>query len=303
MMKYAMLLAAAAGCYAQNIQSLTAEILRAPTAALYVERAAAYLTAGDARGALADTDRALDRDALNVRALTLRGQANLKLGRFSNTISDLSGAIALAPTDASLYVARSEAYAAAGDQPRALADRNEALRLDPSALDKKPAVVVTPTVIAPEPVVVASAPAPAPVKTVVAPVAAPVKAPPLKSATAAEVAPTATTPMSAEAHYQRAKQLLNDRKTSEAVAEMNEAIALQPSNAVYFNTRGYANYLAKNIKEALKDYDEAIRLNPEYLNATHNRALARKNSGDAAGAAVDRQREIELGKKQGVKVQ
>src|SRR3954470_8647226 len=111
------------GCHAQTISGLTTEIQRTPTSALFVQRAAAYLAAGDPRSALADTDRALDKDALNVRALAVRGQANMKLGRFSNTITDLTGAIALAPGDASLYIARAEAYLAAGDQPRAQADR------------------------------------------------------------------------------------------------------------------------------------------------------------------------------------
>jgi hypothetical protein len=52
------------------------------------------------------------------------------------------------------------------------------------------------------------------------------------------------------------------------------------------------------MKRALQDYDEAIRLNPEYLNATHNRAAARRAAGDNAGADADRRREAELTKNQ-----
>src|SRR4051812_20376587 len=104
---FAALIAFTAACSAQSISNLTTEIQRAPTAALYVQRASAYLIAGDARAALADTDRALDRDALYVPALTVRSQANAKLGHFSNSVADLTGAISLAPKDAALYMARS----------------------------------------------------------------------------------------------------------------------------------------------------------------------------------------------------
>jgi tetratricopeptide (TPR) repeat protein len=311
-MKYTLLFVAAIGCYAQNVSNLSAEIQRAPTATLYADRAAAYLAAGDARGALADTDRALDKDALNVRALSLRAQANAKLGRHSAAVTDLSGAIALAPTDAALYVARSEAYATIGDQPRALADRNEALRLDPTvvaALDRKPAVVA-----APEPVAVVTAPPPAREPTVITP------PPPIKPRSAkqgATKAPPATVPAitpapaassaapaldtssdtSPDDHYQVAKGLLGAGKYREAIAEMTEAIAAQPNNSVFYNTRGYAYYLTKDVKKALQDYDEALKLNPSYLNATHNRALARKASGDVAGAKADQQREAALSRK------
>ncbi len=341
-MRFALFLAVAIGCHAQSIQSLSAQIQKTPTPALYVERAAAYLASGDAKQAVVDIDRALDRDSLNVRALTLRGQANFKLGRYSETITDLSGAIALAPGDASLYVARSAAHAAAGDQPRAQADRNEALRLDPkslAALDRQPAVA---EVAAPAPVAPAPAPAPAPTvvaaNTFVAPVPAPsaAKAPPApvpspakiaatapavvapapapptaakapapaptKVATTAAAAPAAAGSGTADSRYQRAKEFLNQGKHAEAIAELDEAIKAQATNPILFNTRGYAYYLSKDPKRAIQDYDAALKLNPDYLNATHNRAIARKAAGDKAGSDADRLREVELGKKQGVKV-
>jgi tetratricopeptide (TPR) repeat protein len=291
-MKYALLLIASVGCSAQSVQSLTAQIQKTPTAALYVERAKAYLAAGDARQAVADSDRALDRDSLNIRALTLRSQANAKLGRYSDAVTDLSGAIGLSPSDASLYVARSSAYLSAGDQRRSLEDRNEALRLDPGAL----LAVNRP----PEPVVTApAAPPPAVTATTPAPVPAPVKPPPIAIA----IPPAKPTTGTADVHYQRGRTLVNQGKHQEGIAELTDAIQLEPGKAVYFNTRGYGYYLLKDAKRAIQDYDEALRLNPDYLNATHNRAIARKAAGDIAGFEADRKREIELGSKLGLKIQ
>lgn len=299
-MKFVILLAMALGCNAQSIQSLTAQIQKAPTASLYVERGLAYLAAGDPKQAIADSDRALDRDSLNVQALALRGQANSRLGRYSAAITDFSGAIALSPGDAALYVARSAAHTAAGDQPRALADRTEALRLDPNMvaeLDRRPpSVEIAPP--APEPVVAVTTPASAPPTVTTPP---PAKETVVTAPAASESA--ATSSVNADTHYQRAKELLNQGKPAEAVAELNAAIELQPTNPILFNTRGYSYYLSKDTKRALQDYDEALRLNPDYLNATHNRAFARRSAGDTEGYEADRKREIELGKKLGVKVQ
>ena len=53
-MRYALLLVAASTLLAQNLQTLTAQIQRTPTAALFVERGTAYLDAGDAKQAIAD---------------------------------------------------------------------------------------------------------------------------------------------------------------------------------------------------------------------------------------------------------
>ena len=74
----------------------------------------------------------------------------------------------------------------------------------------------------------------------------------------------------------------------EAIAALTEAIKLKPDYAIAYNGRGYAHHLAHDYKNAIADYDQAIRLNSSYLNAIKNRANARRSLGDTAGANADR---------------
>ncbi len=46
---------------------------------------------------------------------------------------------------------------------------------------------------------------------------------------------------------------------------------------------------------ALQDYNEAIRLKPDYADAFYNRGLARSAKGDAEGALQDHNEAIRLG--------
>lgn len=291
-MKAFLALFAATSLYVQSVQSLTAQLQRTPTPALYIERGSAYLEAGDAKQAVTDYDRALERDSVNLKALTLRAQAYSKLNRFHDAITDLSGAISLAPADALLYLARSEAYAAAGDARHATEDREEALRLDSDILDR-PRAKAEATGSAPKEAVASIAPAaPAPLVRKVTPPAPP------KAEEPTPVKSEGGDRVSASVHYQRGRDLIYQEKHIEGRAELNEALRLEPNNPVLYNTLGFSYYSAKDYKHAIEQFDRALQLNPNYLNAMRNRSLAKKGMGDLKGYDADHRRELELNRKQ-----
>lgn len=59
-----------------------------------------------------------------------------------------------------------------------------------------------------------------------------------------------------------------------AVERYTKSIHYNANNARAFNSRGVARYYADQFDSAVKDYDQAISLDPQYSLAIKNRALA-----------------------------
>ena len=92
---------------------------------------------------------------------------------------------------------------------------------------------------------------------------------------------------SAEARNTRGRELINQGKYREAIAELSAALRQDPNFTLALNARGFAYYLLRDYAHALADFDAAIRLNPKYVNAYLNRSKARRAAGDDAGSLGD----------------
>ena len=95
-------------------------------------------------------------------------------------------------------------------------------------------------------------------------------------------------------HNLRGRDLTNRHMYKEAIEEFNAALQESPDFTQALNARGFAYVLTRAWANALKDLDEALRLDPNYANAYMNRAVARKGAGDAAGAEADQAKVREL---------
>lgn len=64
----------------------------------------------------------------------------------------------------------------------------------------------------------------------------------------------------------------DSEKYKEAIANYDKAIKINSNNASYYNNRGNAFHYLKKYKEAIKDFNSAIELNHNYILAYYNRA-------------------------------
>lgn len=65
-----------------------------------------------------------------------------------------------------------------------------------------------------------------------------------------------------ERHIQRATEHYAKGENEQAIKELNEAVRLDPRNALAFSCRGAVRFAKKEYDLAIKDLDEAIRLGP-----------------------------------------
>ncbi|WP_310424319.1 tetratricopeptide repeat protein [Chamaesiphon sp. VAR_48_metabat_135_sub] len=111
----------------------------------------------------------------------------------------------------------------------------------------------------------------------------------------------ALNPKDAEAYNNRGVlkyQKLND--VQGALADYNQAIALNPKDAEsYINRDALKNKKLNDIQGALADLTQAIALNPKYAESYYNLALVKAKSNDLKGAISDMQQALQLYQQQG----
>jgi tetratricopeptide (TPR) repeat protein len=102
------------------------------------------------------------------------------------------------------------------------------------------------------------------------------------------------TPNNAEAYNDRGNAYYNKGEYDRAIADLNEAIRLDPNFVWAYNNRGNAYYNKGDIDRAIADYSEAMRLDPNYAWAYGSRGLAYKNKSPKNQAIQDWEKAIQL---------
>jgi tetratricopeptide (TPR) repeat protein len=91
------------------------------------------------------------------------------------------------------------------------------------------------------------------------------------------------------------KNLLNDSQG--ALADYNQGISLNLKSATAYYNRGILKDNLNNPQGALADYNQAIFLNPKFAAAYHNRGTLKDNLNDPRGALADYNQAISLNPK------
>ena len=79
-----------------------------------------------------------------------------------------------------------------------------------------------------------------------------------------------------------------------AINDYNEAIRLNPQDALAYNNRGLAKKEKEDLEGAINDYNEAIRLNPQEAFPYYNRGLAKQVKQDIQGAIEDLEKGLSI---------
>jgi tetratricopeptide (TPR) repeat protein len=86
---------------------------------------------------------------------------------------------------------------------------------------------------------------------------------------------------------QRANAHANKYDYDRAIKDYNHAIKLRPEFWIAFDGRGLAHANRLNFELAIKDYDQAIKLKPDAAKAYYHRGLAKFGLCDLDGADAD----------------
>lgn len=254
----------------ERIANCTAALRRGDLAAdtralALVARAQAYVSAGDARKAVADFDAALDLAPQDAVARLGRGKLREQAGSLALAEADYSAAIAADPqgrnaaVTGEAYTRRGAVRMKRGRMDDAIVDLGEARRFnpkDPGPFKARGSYFLE-------------------------------RGDAARAITELEQA-TALDPGDAEAHTLLGYARLRAGKAGEAVTAFTAALAAgSANNGPALRGRGTAYGRLQNYAAAIADFTAALRLDPKDIAALESRGVAELQSGAYAAAAAD----------------
>ena len=118
----------------------------------------------------------------------------------------------------------------------------------------------------------------------------------LSSASAQTSEPSAETFRYTKALLEQADSAYNKGDFQQAIRDYTQAIALNPNNAGLYGLRGLAYYDVKDYSSAIRDFNQAIALNPNDAYAYGNRGVIYSKLKDYSSAIRDLTQSIALGR-------
>jgi tetratricopeptide (TPR) repeat protein len=248
--------------------------LQPDRAATYISRALCLIDTKEPNRARADLDRAIKldddkADGLTRLAWTIKAQLDSGNGDLDHALADFDEAVRLDPKQAGAYIARGAIWASKGDSEKAAADFDQAIKLD---ANNAGGFAVTALVLK------------------------------------ARIDFSKGNPDSAIADYDEAIRLAPQQVSlyagralfrnsmgdfDHALADYDQAIKVDPKSTIAYNARGDFYRGKGEYDHAVADYDKAIENQPDDLAAYNNRALARFYKGEFAKAIDDFKRVTE----------
>ena len=106
--------------------------------------------------------------------------------------------------------------------------------------------------------------------------------------------PQSVTVVSANAIYNRGNNYYKKGELDKAINDYNEAIRINPQYFKAYSNRGIAYGMKGEFEKAINDFSEAIRINPKFSMAYKARAFTYRKLGKTDLAIADEQKAMEL---------
>jgi tetratricopeptide (TPR) repeat protein len=234
----------------------------------YVGRGLCLVDLNEGPRALRDFDQVTKLDVNNaagyaIFAWAIMARLNIAMGNPDGALASLNEAINLDPKRAGLYIERGNVWSVKGDEARAIAEYDEAVKLD----EKNAAGFA-----------LAAYTAKAQLH---------LRRGNFDGAITAYDEAIRLDPKRPAAYLYRASVWSRKGNAERASADYDKAVELDPQNAALYTLRGDFHRAASDYERAVKDYDKAIEKRPDDLAAYGNRALVRFYQGDFSKAAAD----------------